>query len=390
MGEEESKGHKFWDGQPVVHENEKPATVGVISTDADVSKISTEPEKLMAENYTWCEVDIGDPKQMEELFNFLKNHYVSHSTNPFRFAYTAGSLEWALHPPGWKKEWLVGVRSPEGVLVAFISAVPITVYVEDKELNIAAVDFLSVHRQLRNKNLAPVLIKEVTRRVNLTGIFTAIYTVGRKITKPFTTAQYFHKLFSYEKLCEIGFTSPIPGSDMNTLIKRHAASRNSCNIPGLRKMEEKDVPEVTAKLNEYLNSFTVRQHFTEDEVKHYFLPIPDVVGSYVIEKKRKIEAFASFYIVPSSVENEKHDSYIQAYLFYYFSKSSTLADLIKAVAALSHFDYKADVFNCLNIMSNQKVLEQLNFLPGDGYLNYYFFNYQLPAIKPEQCGVALI
>ena len=33
------------------------------------------------------------------------------------------------------------------------------------------INFLCVHKSLRSKRLAPVLIKEITRRVNLKGIF---------------------------------------------------------------------------------------------------------------------------------------------------------------------------------------------------------------------------
>jgi hypothetical protein len=40
------------------------------------------------------------------------------------------------------------------------------------------INFLCVHKKLRSKRLAPVLIKEITRRVNLNGIFQAVYTAG--------------------------------------------------------------------------------------------------------------------------------------------------------------------------------------------------------------------
>jgi len=33
------------------------------------------------------------------------------------------------------------------------------------------INFLCVHKKLRSKRLAPVLIKEITRRVNLKGIW---------------------------------------------------------------------------------------------------------------------------------------------------------------------------------------------------------------------------
>jgi glycylpeptide N-tetradecanoyltransferase len=46
------------------------------------------------------------------------------------------------------------------------------------------INFLCVHKKLRSKRLAPVLIREVTRRVNLTGIFQAVYTAGITLPTP--------------------------------------------------------------------------------------------------------------------------------------------------------------------------------------------------------------
>ena len=46
------------------------------------------------------------------------------------------------------------------------------------------INFLCVHKKLRSKRVAPVLIKEITRRVNLEGIFQAVYTAGILLPKP--------------------------------------------------------------------------------------------------------------------------------------------------------------------------------------------------------------
>jgi len=46
------------------------------------------------------------------------------------------------------------------------------------------INYLCVHKKLRSKRLAPVLIKEVTRQVHLKGIFQAIYTAGVVIPTP--------------------------------------------------------------------------------------------------------------------------------------------------------------------------------------------------------------
>ena len=46
------------------------------------------------------------------------------------------------------------------------------------------INFLCVHKKLRSKRMAPVLIKEITRRVNVEGIFQATYTAGVLLPKP--------------------------------------------------------------------------------------------------------------------------------------------------------------------------------------------------------------
>lgn len=52
------------------------------------------------------------------------------------------------------------------------------------------INFLCVHKKLRKNRLGPVLIKEVTRRVNLTGVWQAVYTAGALIPKPVGKCRY--------------------------------------------------------------------------------------------------------------------------------------------------------------------------------------------------------
>jgi len=46
------------------------------------------------------------------------------------------------------------------------------------------INFLCVHKKLRSKRVAPVLIREITRRVNMQGLFQAVYTAGVLLPKP--------------------------------------------------------------------------------------------------------------------------------------------------------------------------------------------------------------
>ena len=52
------------------------------------------------------------------------------------------------------------------------------------------INFLCVHKKLRSKRVAPVLIKEITRRVHLQGLFQAVYTAGVVLPKPVASCRY--------------------------------------------------------------------------------------------------------------------------------------------------------------------------------------------------------
>ena len=68
-----------------------------------------------------------------EVYNLLNQNYVEDDDNMFRFDYSAPFLNWALMPPGYKKEWHVGVRvSATKKLVAFITGIPATININGK------------------------------------------------------------------------------------------------------------------------------------------------------------------------------------------------------------------------------------------------------------------
>merc|ERR1719152_785728 len=56
-------------------------------------------------------------------------------------------------------------------LVGFITGIPANIQVHEGTIGMAEINFLCVHKKLRSKRLAPVLIKEITRRVNKENIW---------------------------------------------------------------------------------------------------------------------------------------------------------------------------------------------------------------------------
>jgi glycylpeptide N-tetradecanoyltransferase len=235
------------------------------------------------------------------------------------------------------------------------------------------------------------MIREVTRRIHLKGVYQAVYTAGKVLTQPVTNSRYRHRLINYEKLAAIRFTQVPSGQTLQALVKRYAVPKVP-RLPGFRQLTPEDIPEVTEKLNGYLSKFKIAQVFTVEEVAHWFSPRPSIVGSYVVQTKSGgIEGFFSFYCVPSTVLNVPgYDSFVAAYIFYYFAKPSALIDLARAAIEVAHWEFGADVVNALDVLDNTDFTDVLKFVDGDGSLNYYLYNYAVPTIPPREMAIVLL
>ena len=161
----------------------------------------------------------------DELFTVLRDNYVEDDDNMFRFAYSEPFLLWALTPPGFHADWHVGVRDcrrGKSTLVASITGVPATMLIHEREVPLCEINFLCVHKALRTKRLAPLLIKEVTRRVNLRGVWQAAYTAGVVLPKPVSSCQYWHRSLDPKKLIDIGFSRLAPRMTMPRTLRLYA------------------------------------------------------------------------------------------------------------------------------------------------------------------------
>ena len=78
------------------------------------------------------------------------------------------------------------------------------------------------------------------------------------------------------------------------------------------------------------------------------------------------------------------------YSFYNFATTVSYRDLIRNALIIAKKE-GFDVYNCLNLMDNAIVFEDLHFQVGDGNLNYYMYNWVMNCkkIDPNQLGVVL-
>lgn len=366
----------------------------------DKDQISKTPAPLV-EGFEWSDLDVEDSKELAELYDLLCNHYVEDDEAMFRFNYSNETLFWALKAPEWRKSWHVGVRATKSrKLVAFISAIPVHLRVRENHINGSEVNFLVVHKKLRSKRLAPVLITEITRRINSEGIFQAVYTAGVVLPKPVASCRYYHRALDWEKLHAVEFSHLPPGSTKSRQILKYKLPERTATS-GLRLMEKKDVDAVMKLLQRYLDRTAIAQEFNKAEVQHWFLDKETdpkspkrVVWTYVVEDGAgKITDFFSFYGLESTViqNSGSHRVVRAAYLYYYGTETAfepqtnnerlrdRLNQLVKDALILAK-QAKFDVFNALTLLDNPLFLTNQKFGPGSGQLHYYLFNYRTADI----------
>jgi len=250
---------------------------------------------------------------------------------------------------------------------------------------------LCVHKKLRSKRLAPLLIKEITRRVNLTGVWQAVYTAGVVLPKPIASCRYYHRSLNPKKLINIEFSHLQPLMTMQRTIKIYKLPTEP-KTPGIRECVEADVPELTVLLMNYLESYQLTTHFSEADFRHWFLPRDGIINTFVVEDPttHKLTDLVSFYTLPSTVLGNKNYSTLKAaYSFYNISTKTDLIQLVNdALIFAKQRDF--DVYNALDIFENEKFLKPLKFGLGDGHLQYYLFNWKCPPMEPKNVGLVLL
>lgn len=330
--------YKFWQTQPVprLDEARQSSSTTAIPPDGPIkevipSKVPRDPAPL-PDSYEWCVLDLTSPAEIKEVYTLLTHHYVEDDNAMFRFSYSEAFLDWALKSPDWKKAWHIGVRAkgPSKLLVATIFGIPTKLRVRENVLDVVEINFLCIHKKLRAKRLAPVLIKEITRRCHLEGVYQAVYTAGVVLPTPVGTCRYYHRSLDWLKLYEVGFSPLPPGRSKSQMVARNALPANT-STKGWREMEVGDIDAVLDLLGRYLKRFDLAQEFTREEVEHWFVSVQKgeerVVWTFVVEDEMtgKITDLVSFYCLESSVIGEKskvHEKVRAAYLFYYATEAA--------------------------------------------------------------------
>jgi glycylpeptide N-tetradecanoyltransferase len=301
--------------------------------------------------------------------------------------YPMETLRWALCPPNYRKHWHIGVVNNEQKLIGMITAVPNLVQIYGKEVKLVEINFLCIRSSYRHKNLAPILIKEISRRVGLEEIWAAMYTSSLVLPHMVSKTHYYHRPLNFQKLMSLGFSRKHPKLTMKGSVKYYELPK-ICQTNGLRKMEERDISQACTLLNNHLKRFDITTQFDEVRFAQRFCPVQnDVVHSYVVRNsKGDVVSFASFYTLEISFLTPNQGQIKSAHLLYLVEGDSPnfATDILILAKQLGY-----DVFTCLDVGDNSNFFQKGKFSQGNGRSQYYLHNWRCPETKPNRIAVVL-
>ena len=287
---------------------------------------------------------------------FLSVNYVEDIK--FRYNYSAEFIRWyiinSIHIGLYINDELIG----------FICGKKINLFIK-KELTIAEIDFLCIKKSHRNKQLCPVLLNKLKEEFNKIGIYNAIFTSEHKYPNQITNANYFIRLINPKYLYEIEYINSIP---KNIDLPKIKGSKI------LIKLESyNDFIKCFELYKKYTINFECYELFTEvDFIERFnnnyiktFALVNDNINNNIID-------FISYYYIDINVlkQNKKTKD---GYLYIYSNNSNNLHKMISLLLYKLKED-NIDTFIALDIMENNTVLENLNFIYKQSNYNYYLFD----------------
>ena len=389
--------YKFWSTQPVPQLNRDcKIDFGPLNKETNLDNVKKEPY-MLPEGFEWKEVDLSQSNEVDKLYEFLKSNYVGDESHLFGMEYSKDFLKWYLSPPGMYKEWILSVLKEDKVknkkkMIGFICAIPCKISINGTEVQMAKVNFLCVKKEFRNKRLTPVLIQELTRRVNLKNIWQGFYASYAYLPKPFSKCEYYYRSINLKKLIDAQYTYLPPKMSLGKALKNNELPEEP-QISGFRKMTEKDLDQIYELITKNRNKYKIYDIMSREEIEHWILPRNNIIYTYVLEdENNKITDFFSFYGISRTLlkaNNSKIKKINLAYSLMNYNSSISMKDLMKTAIIFAKQN-NFDAFHCIDSKEYSDNFKELLFMEKIGKIKYYFYNFVCPDTPNDNISLIYI
>lgn len=380
------ESHNFWKTQSIqdTSKKEKLNECCIISKFND--DIYPAEKTKLPEGFTWDNLDSSD-KIIDEMYLFLYDNYVN-GNDKYGGHYSKESLKWFLETVTEHKDLCFCVRY-NNKIVGTIIGIPETISIYDKIYKISQTTFLCIDKNLRNRDLAPISIQEMCRRLYRNNILMSYYTSFLKLPNILTTFKYYFRPLNVKKLLDLNIITNTSRISINGFEKLYKVKDKITS--NLRLLENKDIKQCTEKYNNYYKKYKIHQVFTENEFKHKFLPKNNIIDSFVVEKNGIITDFISIFYVKTHVfNNNKYSDYSVAQIYqYFYSDEKKFIDIVDDILYIMK-QKNIDVVNCINQMDTHIFLDRLKFKERFGENNFYIWNMKCLPVNPSDIALITI
>ncbi len=138
-----------------------------------------------------------------------------------------------------------------------------------RDPSVVEINYLCVHKRLRSKRLAPVLIKEIARQCHLKGIFQPIYTAGIVIPTPIS-CRYYHRTLNVPKLVDVKFTYVPRDMTIARVIRQSKVPSTSSRVLTSGRWK-RGMCRRSELYRRYIERFDMVPLFEEEDIRHQFL-----------------------------------------------------------------------------------------------------------------------
>ena len=375
------KEYNFWKTQLVPQFNEDTQLkLGPIKSEFNKEDLIQKPNELPEKDMEFVLMDISNEEELKKIYSFLLKYY--YEVEEYKEQYSLDFLKWQFSPIKTTnnishKNILLSIQKNKEI-IAFFSGLPIKLSVYGIEFIAYNISFLCIHKDYRHKRLAEIIFKEMFRLSYLENVFQNIFVSKRLIPKPFAESTYYYKGLDYLRLK--GEKKKISEIQNNT----------SYNF---RLMQKTDVKSVCKLISESQKQFKIYSIYSEEENEHWFIPIKDVIYSYVKEdEKGEITDFTSFYVVNALV-----DTHLEKWCYIYFNIATSISfeelfenSLILAKQNGINYYITNSINNYESLSKKYKFNNDIENDGAYGSLKYYFNNFICPETEAKDISVILI
>ena len=109
--------------------------------------------------FEWSTFDVTNDEEVEEICEFLMDHYVEDQVGNFRLHYSKEKFRWGCAPPGYMKDMHFLVRNSKNKkILASLVGCPKKIVINGQSIKMCEVNFLAVHKSMRSKRMAQIVI----------------------------------------------------------------------------------------------------------------------------------------------------------------------------------------------------------------------------------------